>query len=101
MNFRFAFAVLALLLGSAQAADKPPTSQQQRFGACSKEASSKSLAGDARKAFMSDCASGKTAVAAAPRTPQERMTACNKDAAAKQLSGQPRKDFMSSCLKAG
>jgi len=83
------------------AADAAPMTQQQRFGACSKDAKAKGLAGDARKAFMSDCASNKTPVAAAaPMTPQQRMAACNKDAAAKKLSGQPRRDFMSTCLKA-
>ena len=69
---------------------------------CNADAATKSLAGDARKTFMSDCLSGKTAAAAPAQPPltaqQERMKSCNADAAAKNLSGDPRQRFMSSCL---
>ena len=79
-----------------------PTAQQDRMKSCNADAATKSLAGEARQRFMSDCLSGKTA-AAAPAQPQmtaqqERMKSCNAEAATKNLSGEPRQRFMSSCL---
>ncbi len=56
-------ACLALPL-AAVAADKKAegskelTPQQQKMGACNKEAGEKKLAGDERKKFMSSCLSG-------------------------------------------
>ena len=96
-----ALPILAALAWPA-GAQPAPTAQQDRMKSCNAEAGTKSLAGDARKTFMSDCLAGKTAVAT-PAQPQltaqqERMKACNADAAAKNLSGDPRQRFMSSCL---
>lgn len=71
--------------------------QQDKMATCNKEASAKNLTGDARKAFMSECLSGK---AAPPMTQQEKMGYCNKQASAKNLTGDARKTFMSDCLKA-
>ena len=71
--------------------------QQDKMTECNKAASAKNLAGDARKAFMSDCLKAKPA---APMTQQEKMTYCNKEAGTKHLSGDSRKAFMSDCLKA-
>lgn len=89
-------------LASPAGAQPAPTAQQERMTSCNAEAGTKGLAGDARKSFMSDCLSGKTA-ATAPAAPaltaqQDRMKTCNADAAAKNLSGEPRQRFMSSCL---
>ncbi len=78
-------------------AKKEPTAQQQRMASCNKEAGDKQLKGDDRKAFMSDCLSGK--VPDKKPTQQEKMTACNKQAGDKQLKGDDRKKFMSDCLK--
>jgi psiF repeat len=85
---------LFLSLGVAHADDKKePTAQQNKMGACNKEAGDKK--GDERKAFMSECLKAKPAAAAA--TPQqERMKKCNADATGK--SGDERKKFMSQCL---
>lgn len=100
----------ALCVGSAFAADtKTPTPQQQKFGACAKEAHAKGLKGDEYKTYMSTCskadAPAPTAVAATPAaapakpmTQQEKMKACNADAGEKHLAGDERKKFMSSCL---
>ena len=49
-------------LGSAQAADPPAKdkpSQQNRMKTCNADAKAKSLKGDERKAFMSDCLKAK------------------------------------------
>jgi hypothetical protein len=72
-------------------------SQQDRMKSCNAQAGTQNLSGDARKTFMSNCLSGKTA--AAKMTPQERMKACNSQAGTKSLSGDARKSFMASCLK--
>jgi hypothetical protein len=96
-----ALPILAGLSGPA-GAQTAPTAQQDRMKSCNADAATKSLAGEARQRFMSDCLSGKTA-AAAPAQPQmtaqqERMKSCNAEAATKNLSGEPRQRFMSSCL---
>jgi hypothetical protein len=81
------------------AADKEQTPQQQKMAACNKDAGAKSLAGDARKKFMSECLSADGKPAADAKTPQqEKMSTCNKEAGAKNLAGDARKKFMSDCL---
>jgi hypothetical protein len=72
---------------------KPLTTQQNKMGECNKSASEKSLKGDDRKSFMSECLKKKKP------TQQEKMKTCNKDAGDKQLKGDDRKKFMSDCLK--
>jgi psiF repeat len=75
------------------------TAQQARMKSCNAEAGTKSLAGDARKAFMKSCLSGETQPADKGITQQQqRMKDCNADAASKQLKGDQRKAFMKSCL---
>ena len=94
----------ALCASSAFAADaKTPTPQQQKLGACAKDAHAKGLKGDEYKSYMSTCAKadspGPTAAAPAkPLTQQEKMKACNADAGEKHLAGDERKKFMSTCL---
>ena len=39
-------------------AKKEPTAQQQKMGACNKDAAAKKLEGEARKKFMSECLKG-------------------------------------------
>jgi len=81
------------------------TAQQEKMKACNTDATAKSLKGDERKKFMSECLSAK-APAAAPATAekkptpqQEKMKSCNADATAKNLKGDEREKFMSTCLK--
>lgn len=91
-------ATLAILIGMfgcgfAQAASHamPANSQQNKMGACNKEAGDKK--GDERKSFMSSCLKKDK-----PMTQQDKMKSCNKDAAG--MKGDDRKKFMSDCLKA-
>lgn len=84
----------ALVLGSASAADKPLTAQQQKMSTCSQEAKAKGLKGDERQTFMSNCLKADGAPAA--NTQQEKMKDCNKQATGKK--GKERQDFMSKCL---
>jgi psiF repeat len=84
----------ALALGSAAAADKPLTPQQQKMSTCSQEAKTKGLKGDERQTFMTNCLKADSAAAA--NSQQEKMKDCNKQAAGKK--GKERQDFMSKCL---
>ena len=103
-----AFAFTAVLVsGSAFAAEKTLTPQQERMKSCNADPKAKELKGDERKAFMSSCLKGETTAAAPaaattpakPMTQQEKMKGCNADPKAKELKGDARKTFMSACLK--
>ena len=83
-----------LMLGTAAAADKPLTPQQQKMSTCSQEAKTKGLKGDERQTFMSDCLKADAAPAA--NSQQEKMKECNKLALGKKHK--ERQDFMSQCL---
>ncbi|MFJ2692002.1 PsiF family protein [Pseudomonas sp. NPDC087336] len=77
------------------------TDQQNKMTTCNADATAKSLKGDERKAFMSNCLKAAPAVndAKALTPQQEKMKTCNADAATKALKGDERKAFMSDCLK--
>ena len=76
---------------------KAPTEQQGRMKSCNADQKAKTLKGDERKKFMSECLSADAKPAAT--TQQTRMTTCNADQKAKTLKGDERKKFMSECLK--
>jgi hypothetical protein len=98
-----ALATMALAGLGAQSPARALTSQQELMKTCNTTAGTQHLTGDARKTFMSDCLSGRTAAPAAPATPmtpQQRMTSCNATAGTQHLAGDARKTFMASCLKA-
>lgn len=85
---------LALVLATAAgAADKPLSTQQQKMVDCSGQAKEKTLKGDERKAFMSDCLKAEKAARTAQQT---KMKDCNKQATGKK--GAERKAFMKECL---
>ena len=65
------------------------TAQQNKMTTCNADASAKTLKGDERKAFMSNC------LKAAPATQQEKMKTCNATATTQTLKGDARKAFMS------
>jgi psiF repeat len=90
-------ACLALPLVAVAAEEKKMSAQQTKMASCNKDAKDKSLEGDARKTFMSECLKAKPAAASSQ---QDKMKSCNKDAGAKSLKGDERKKFMSECLKA-
>ena len=78
------------------------TEQQNKMTTCNADATAKSLKGDERKAFMSNCLKAAPAANDAGKalTPQqEKMKTCNADATTKALKGDARKAFMSDCLK--
>jgi hypothetical protein len=120
--FAFVAVNVSVAAAAADVAKKAPSpaqlAQQEKMKSCNKDAKEKELKGDARKAFMKTCLSGKTGTApapakvapapakaapaaatVAPTTQQDKMKACNKDAKEKALKGADRKKFMSDCLK--
>jgi hypothetical protein len=72
------------------------TAQQNKMTACNADAGTRSLKGDERKTFMSNCLKAAPPAAA---TQQEKMKSCNADASTQALKGDARKSFMSNCLK--
>ena len=114
MNKILTALLMSAVLSVTSFAAHAKTAQQEKMGTCNKEAASKTLKGDERKAFMKSCLTAKPAVAASatpampataatPATPvaskpQNAMTNCNKAATGKK--GDERKKFMSTCLKA-
>ena len=98
--FALALAGTILIAGAALA----QSSQQNRMAACNAAAGQRSLAGDARKSFMSECLSKGPEAMAAPAksgqaSQQQRMADCNAAASAGGMKGDARKSFMSDCLK--
>ena len=93
--------LMAGVIGSAAAADKAMTPQQQRMTSCNQQATSQTLKGDARKTYMSNCLkNSQSAPADKSLTPQQqKMKDCNAEAGKKTSSGDTRKTFMSNCLK--
>ncbi|MBN3758598.1 phosphate starvation-inducible protein PsiF [Paraburkholderia sp. Tr-20389] len=94
MKIQAALAALALtgLLASPAFAEN---SQQSKMTVCNKQAGDKK--GDDRKAFMKDCLSASSAMAAsAPMSQQDKMKVCNTQAGDKK--GDDRKAFMKTCL---
>lgn len=89
-NVRVSLLLLGVLLSSQGFA---ATAQQEKMKTCNAEATTQTLKGDERKAFMSSCLKAK------PATQQEKMKTCNADASTQALKGDARKAFMSDCLK--
>lgn len=96
MNKIFTVLFVSVVLSFVCLPASAKTAQQEKMVTCNQEATSKTLKGDERKAFMKSCLSAKPEASAA--TPQQAMTACNKAATGKK--GDERKQFMSACLKA-
>ena len=89
------------LMASANAEEKTLTPQQQRMTICNQQATAKTLKGDARKTYMSDCLkNGASKPDEKSLTPQQqKMRECNAQATEQSLKGDDRKKFMSGCLK--
>ncbi|WP_073524923.1 PsiF family protein [Pseudomonas fluorescens] len=76
------------------------TAQQNKMTTCNAEATTKTLKGDDRKAFMKTCLSAPAANDAKTLTAQQqKMKDCNASAKTQALAGDARKTFMSTCLK--
>jgi len=84
------FAILLACATVAFAAQATP--QQDKMKACNADAKTKSLSGDARKAFMKECLSGGAADAAPAAN-----AACEKSAADKKLHGAAAKAHIKKC----
>lgn len=99
LSLCFASGVMAA--ETTKAPSEAQTAQREKMTNCNKQATDKSLKGDERKAFMSECLKAKSATEEGKKlTPQQqKMGACNTEAASKNLKGEDRKTFMSTCLK--
>jgi hypothetical protein len=100
-NMKLKYLMVAAMLslmggGYASAAEK--TAQQQKMTVCNQQAGEKTLKGDERKTFMSNCLKKDSKMDS--MTPQQmKMKTCNTQAGEKMLKGDERKTYMSSCLK--
>ena len=91
--------LVALIAATLSLPAPAETPQQQKMKTCNAEATQKTLKGEARKAFMSECLSAKAGAESTTLTPQqEKMKKCNSDAASQALKGDARKAFMKECL---
>jgi hypothetical protein len=90
-------ATMLIFASFAQPPALAQNSQQALMKTCNTEATTQKLAGEARKTFMSDCLSAKSAKTLSPQ--QQKMTKCNTQASSQKLTGDARKKFMSTCLK--
>jgi hypothetical protein len=90
-----------VVMTTVNAAEKTLTPQQQRMATCNQKATAKTLKGDARKTYMSDCLkNGSSASNEKSLTPQQqKMRECNSQATQQSLKGDDRSKFMSACLK--
>ncbi|HCD7251069.1 TPA: phosphate starvation-inducible protein PsiF [Citrobacter farmeri] len=90
-----------IFLTTVGAAEKTLTPPQQRMTTCNQQATAKTLKGDARKTYMSDCLkNSKSAPDEKSLTPQQqKMRECNVKATEQSLKGDDRSKFMSACLK--
>lgn len=102
-------ALLAALAAAPAIAQQAPAQQggpaaltapQQRMQACNAEASGKSLAGEARQRFMSECLSGPAAAPAQldRSAQQDRQRACEQEATGRSLAGAARQSFLTACV---
>lgn len=90
-----------VFLTTVGAAEKTMTPQQQRMTTCNQQATAKTLKGDERKTYMSDCLKNSSSKPAEKSlTPQQqKMRECNATATQQSLKGDDRNKFMSACLK--
>lgn len=80
----------ATLAASAQTAAEAP----KKVGVCQAEANAKSLKGEERKTFVTQCQAAQKEARAAQ---QAKMKACAADAKTKALKGDERKAFLKEC----
>lgn len=90
-----------IFLSTVGAAEKTLTPQQQRMATCNQQAKEKTLKGDERKSYMSECLKGNKASGDKKGlTPQQlKMRDCSSQATQQSLKGEDRSKFMSGCLK--
>ncbi|MEO8039239.1 MAG: PsiF family protein [Betaproteobacteria bacterium] len=87
-------AIALSLAVSAPAFAKP---QQEKMKLCSTEAKTRSLKGDDRRAFMSQCLAATAEEKQARQAQLEKSKACVAEAKSKALKGEARKKFVNEC----
>lgn len=92
--------ILATLIAVLSSGSAFAATQQEKMRTCNAEAKSKSLKGEERRAFMSQC------LTLTPEEKQERLAlrekakTCAAEAKTKSLKGQERKQFIAECTAA-
>jgi hypothetical protein len=104
VNFmKLALAALSLIAAFTLTPSAHASPQGEKMKACSTEAKTQGLAGDARKAHMKTCLKGtpeeQAASAAKKAEKKAKMKECNMSAKEKGLKGAERKEQMKACLK--
>jgi hypothetical protein len=88
-----------IFISAVGAAEKTPTPQQQKMTDCNQQASAKTLKGDERKTFMSQCLKKRP-----PRRKGAHASAAENERVQQSghgeiSEGDERSTFMSACLK--
>ena len=97
----FALALIGLSASLLFPGTASAGTQQDRMRACNKEAKEKTLKGDERSSFMSQCLSAGKSVDSKEKTAlADRRKQCRADAREKALKGDERKAFIADCVKA-
>ncbi len=100
---KFTALCLSLLAALTFSATAHATGQGEKMKACSTEAKTQGLAGDARKAHMKVCLKGtpeeQAASTAKKAEKKAKMQACSMSAKEKGLKGAERKAQVKACLK--
>jgi psiF repeat len=103
-TMKFSALCLSLLATLTLSAAAHASPQGEKMKACSTEAKTQGLAGDARKTHMKTCLKGtpeqQAASAAMKAEKKAKMKACNMSAKEKGLKGAERKETVKACLKA-
>jgi psiF repeat len=101
---KLTIATLSLIAAFSFTSAAHASPQGEKMKACSSEAKTQGLAGDARKAHMKTCLKGtpeqQAASAAMKAEKKAKMKACNMSAKEKGLKGAERKETVKACLKA-
>lgn len=89
--------ITAVALCFAVSAPAFAKTQQEKMKTCSAEAKTKSLKGDERRAFMSQCLSVTAEEKQERQALLEKSKACVAEAKAKSLKGEAKQKFLSEC----
>jgi hypothetical protein len=92
--------ITAVALCLAVSAPAFAQTQKEKMKGCNTEAKTKSLKGDERRAFMSQCLSLTAAEKVERQAQVDKAKACIAEAKGKALKGDARKKFVSECSAA-
>lgn len=89
--------ITAVALCLAVSAPAFAKSQQEKMKACNAEAKTRTLKGDERRAFMSQCLTVSADEKKERQAQLDKSKACSAEAKDKALKGEAKKKFLSEC----